>query len=121
MFQHERNTLSEILLKKEITRAPTITSYVRCCCHLKRVNYATAAIKKSLIPCPIKPSPCEDYKWIVKNGLLQIQWICGWKSVTDELIELILSCSCLKPTCLGNQCVCRSHGLPCADLYNCDL
>ena len=44
-------------------------------CQLKRVNYVTAAIKKSLISCPAVPSPCEDFGWIIKDGLLQIQWM----------------------------------------------
>ena len=87
-------------------------------CHLKKVNYVTALIKKWLIPCLVIPSPCEDYVWIIKDGMLQIQWMLR-KLVPDELIELI-SCSCRKSKCLGNQCVCRSHGLPCTDLYNCD-
>ena len=87
-------------------------------CHLKRVNYVTAVIKKSLIPCPVIPSPCEDYGWIIKDGVLQIQWMLR-KPVPDELIQLI-SCSCRKSKCLGNQCVCRSHGLPCTELCNRD-
>ena len=83
----------------------------------------TAVIKKSLISCPAIPSPCEDYGWIIKDGMLQIQWMgCGSrlrKSALDELTELI-SCSCRKSKCLGNHCVCRSHGFPCLDLCNCD-
>ena len=78
----------------------------------------TAVIKKSLIPCPVIPSPCEDYGWINKDGALQIQWMLR-KPVPDELIQLI-SCSCRKSKCLGNQCVCRSHELPCTELCNCD-
>ena len=73
---------------------------------------------KSLVPCSITPSsPCEDYGWIVKNDLFQIQWMM-WKPVPNELTELI-SCRYLKSKCLGNQCV--SHGLPCADLCSCDF
>ena len=87
-------------------------------CHLKRVDYVTAVIKKSLTPCPVTPSPCEDYGWIIKDGLLQIQWML-WKPAPDELIELI-SCSCCKSKYLGNQCVCRSHGLPCTNFCNSD-
>ena len=87
-------------------------------CHLKRVDYVTAVIKKSLTPCPVTPSPCEDYGWIIKDGLLQIQWML-WKPAPDEIIELI-SCSCCKSKYLGNQCVCRSHGLPCTNFCNSD-
>ena len=54
-------------------------------CHLKRVTYVTAAIKKSLIPTVI-PSPCEEYGWIINDGLLQIQWMLR-KLVPDKLIE----------------------------------
>ena len=40
------------------------------------------------------------------------------KPVPDELIKLI-SCSCCRSKCLGNQCVCRSPKLLCTDLCNC--
>lgn len=63
-------------------------------CHFKRVNYVTAAIKKSLITCPVIPSHCEDYCLIIKDNLLQIQWILQ-KLVPDKLIVWI-SCSCCK-------------------------
>ena len=86
--------------------------------HLKRVNYVTAVIKKSLIHCPLIPSLCENYCWIIKDDVLQIQWMLR-KPVPNELIQLI-SCSCRKSKCLGKQCICRSHGLPCTDLCNCD-
>ena len=87
-------------------------------CYMERVNYMTTAIQKSLIPCPVIPSPCEDYGWIIKDDLFQIQWML-WKPVPNELFELI-SCSNRKSKCLGNQCVCRSHGLPYTDLCNWD-
>ena len=59
----------------------------------------TAAIQKSLIPCPVIPSPCEDYGWIIKDGLFRVipNGCCGnaederWKPVPDELIWI--SCS----------------------------
>ena len=60
-------------------------------CYIKRVNYMTAAIQKSLIPSPAIPFPCENYGWIIKDGLFQIQWMLR-KPVPDELFELI-SCS----------------------------
>ena len=88
-------------------------------CHMKRVNYVTAVIKSSLTPSPFIPMPCEDYGWIVKDGKLQIQWMLR-KPVPDDLIELV-SCNCRKSKCSNNQCVCKSHGLPCTDLCNCDI
>ena len=88
--------------------------------YMKRLNYMTAAIQKSLIPIPVIPSACEDYGSIIKDALFQIQWMLR-KLVPDELFESISS-SNRKSKCLGNQCVCSgSHGLPCKDLCNCDF
>ena len=82
---------------------------------MKRLTYMTAAIQKSLIPNPVVPSACEDYRSIIKDALFQIQWILR-KLFPEELFELISS-SNRKP-----KCVCRgSHGLPCKDLCNCDF
>ena len=78
----------------------------------------TAAIKRSLIPCPVISSPCEDFGWIIKDDLIQIQWML-WKPVPNKLIELI-SCSCRKSKCLSNQFACRLHGRPYTDLFNCN-
>ena len=51
-----------ILFIKEITRTTTITSDARCSVvSYEKNNYVTSAIQKSLIPCPVIPSPCVDY------------------------------------------------------------
>ena len=106
----------ELCSKKKIIRTTTITSVVL----YEKCKLYDCGNSKITDPFTVMPSTCDDYGWIIKDGLFQIQWTLR-KLVPDELFELISS-SNRKSKCLGNQCVCsRSHGLPCKDLCNCDF
>ena len=86
-------------------------------CHLKRVNYVTAIIKRSLKPFPKIPKPGEVYGWVFEDGTLNVQWMLR-NPIPEELMDLI-ACSCKKTMCATNQCICRSHKLKCTDLCTC--
>jgi len=85
-------------------------------CHLKRVNYATAVIKKALYQHPNLPSP-DGYGWKIVDGFLDIEWMLR-KPIPDVLIDF-MSCGCKKNMCKSNQCVCVAHKLKCTDLCTC--
>ena len=42
-------------------------------CHCKRVSYATAIIKQSLISNPVIPSLGKEFGWSIENDSLEIQ------------------------------------------------
>ena len=85
-------------------------------CHLKRVFYATAVIKSSLIQSPAIPSP-DGHGWTLEDGKLEIQWMLR-QPIPDELVEF-MSCNCKKTSCANNQCICVAHGLRCTDFCTC--
>ena len=84
--------------------------------HLKRVNYATAVIKRALLQHPNVPGP-NGYGWQVEEDVLLIQWILR-KPAPDDLVEFI-SCRCQSSSCCNNKCICFAHNLNCTDLCSC--
>ena len=86
-----------ILFIKEITRTATINCDTRC----PVVSYEKSKLCDSINPKITDPLschtlPCENYGWIIKDGLFQTQWILR-KPARDELFEL-MSCSSRKST-----------------------
>ena len=86
-------------------------------CHLKRVTYATAMIKKSLEATFQIPSPHEK-GWFVNDDTLEIQWMLRDPAPADVL--QLLTCGCKKSKCSNGSCMCRSHGLKCSSLCTCN-
>ena len=85
-------------------------------CHCKRVSYATAIIKQSLVSNPVIPSLGKEFGWSIENGSLEIQWML-LPPAPDNVLNLI-NCSC-KKGCKTNACTCKLNGLQCTELCHC--
>ena len=84
--------------------------------HLKRVNYATAIVKRSLVQFPNVPCP-DEHGWEFVDGKLEIKWMIR-SPLPDDLVEFIY-CNCKKSQCANNQCMCFAHKIDCSDLCAC--
>ena len=65
-------------------------------------------------------SPTPGRGWLLKNGMLETNWMTQ-KPAPDTLLEF-LSCGCKKSGCQNNMCVCIANGLKCTDIcsyYEC--
>ena len=85
-------------------------------CHLKRVSYVTAIIKRSLDCYPDIPDP-DGYGWTTSEEGISIVWMLR-SPAPDEILELV-SCTCAKTKCSTQACVCKNNGLKCTDLCGC--
>ena len=92
---------------------PTVDALL---CHCKRVSYATAIIKQSLVSNPVIPSLGKEFGWSIENDSLETQWML-LPPAPDNVLNRI-NCSC-KKGCKMNACTCKLNGFQCTELCQC--
>ena len=101
-FQFKRETFKELLFKKEIIVTPIVTSFEKSKLWDSSNQKITGPLSYHTLP--LGGLRLDSQEWFVSDQMDDVEASSRW----NELTELISS-SCLKSKCLGNQCV--SHGL----------
>lgn len=85
--------------------------------HAKRANYQAFIWHSTLNAKPGIPGP-DGHGWIVKNGIISIDWM-DLPPAPKAVLELI-KCGC-SGDCSGNRCSCFGNRLPCTDCCGCGV
>ena len=95
-------------------------------CHVKRVSYVTAVVKRSLESMPAIPSPVDNtyegagttYGWQINgDGDLELEWMLRSPAPNDLL--RVISCKC-KGNCNSRACSCNAKGISCSSMCECE-
>ena len=109
-----RANIFKCSFKADVSLPPTHDEFVQ---HVRRANYQAAILKRALEQEIKAPTPC-DHGWHLEEGQLAVRW--STKELAPDILLKEVFCKCKKTGCSSAKCSCKTHGLKCTELCQCN-